>query len=277
MSNTGQTTNTMQASEADACIKAGRETAAVDARHTEIQGIPVALEQGGAKIVVLEDVLRRADSRAAKPLRIKGSAVFTELESFVAHVLRMKDEHSVIFAHDNTLTAILDYHRPIVGNSSAPEQRDGAARWCQHLAVYTAPLSREWKLWTEVENKFFTQDSFGDLLDLNIGDLSTPSEDDKAAGFGSPSQLASIARSLQITARKFHERKLNPTTGEQTLIFKEEHEESSTKIPSGFLLGIPVYEAGAPYRVECKLRIKVESGVRFGFLMPQREQILRES
>lgn len=144
--------------------------------------------------------------------------------------------------------------------------------------TYTAPLSPEWSLWTAAADKFMSQDAFADFLELNLCNLVAPqNEEDKAAGFATPSQLAGIARSLQITARKFHERKLNPSTGEQTLIFREEHEESSTKIPSCFLLGIPVFVNGKVYRVEAKLRIKVDGGVKFGFLLPDKERILRDA
>lgn len=260
------TTNTTinKESEARAIIEAAQASVEIDKRHAAINGVPVGLINGDLR--VLTSVLEAEDARAAAPRRLRGTAKHTTLESFIGHVDRFKDEHSALWADDNSITCIFDYHAP------------RSPRWGQHRAIYTAPLSPQWKLWTGAADKLMSQDAFGDLLDLNLGDIAAPqNEEDRQKGFASPSVLANIARSLQITARKFHERKLNPSTGEQTLVFREEHEESSTKIPPGFLLGIPVFVDGKLYRVEARLRIKVDNGVKFGFLLPDDERILRDA
>ncbi len=59
---------------------------------------------------------------------------------------------------------------------------------------------------------------------------------------------------------------------------KVDQEQTSTKLPPVFLIGIPVFEAGARYRLEARLRMQFKEGrPLFSFLLTQVEAVKRDA
>lgn len=260
-------------------ITAGIQLATVQERVADVDGIPCVLVPNGMHFKPLEDVLKIADQRDDRPRRLKGTAKLQELASFIAHINRFKDGHSAIFADVTctTLTAVLDYHLARnVGEESASENI-ALQRWGEHRATYECPLSEAWNTWTDHNEHPFTQEAFADFIEQHSGDLTAP---EKAEGgdFAQPAKLIEVARQLSIKTRGEFTRQVNPTTGEFTLVNKEEHDTSSTKIPRAFLLGIPVFQAGAFYRVEAQIRFQILAGrPSFSYVLMQPERILKDA
>jgi len=256
-----------------AAIEAGKLVADLKTRITEVAGIPVCMIPAGTGMTVLDKVLDLADERAPNPRRREGTTTLSELESFIAHINRYKDSGSIVFADilNMQLTAIYDYN-------PADVQADAVKslpRWGVHRSVYASPLSRQWKFWAAMENKPLTQDQFGELIELNMSDLASPPE-----GFDAPppAKILEVARTLIVRQKGEFSRSINPTTGEFTLINKNENEESSTRIPRCFLLQLPVYEAGALWQVEARLRFSMQNGrPSFAFVLFEKDRILRDA
>lgn len=249
-------------------IETARAGAAIKDRIAEVRGIPVGFN--GAHFAVLSDVQAEADRRAPGPQRRRGTATFTELQSFIAHVNRFKDPHSLIFADAAAvrLIAVLNYH---------PGGSEGA-RWNDHRSVYTCPLSEPWKLWTKNDGVEMTQDAFADFLEANERDIAGPRGAPGDDGMPQPAAVLDLARNLVIHSRGEFQRTINPTTGEATLICKEEHEKSSTRIPKAFLLGIQVFEEGEYYRVEARIRFRMDEGrPRFSYILYQPQLAVRDA
>jgi uncharacterized protein YfdQ (DUF2303 family) len=236
--------------------------------HGGTHRIPLALtEAGGAvNVVVLQAALDEADRRAPGPRRRAGTVKLGSVESFIEYVSRFKatvDDDTVIFAplDPPSLTAIFDYH----GHG------DEAPRWCGDRASYECPLSRQWKLWTKFEGAPLSQTQFGDLIEQNSDDL----QGDEATGLASAAKMLEVARNLVIHSAGKFERKINPTTGEGTLVVDDSHAPTSTKIPKAFGLAIPVFEGSADlYPVECRIRFAmVEGRPQFSYVIHNRQQV----
>lgn len=259
-----------------AALDAGEKLAEITRRITESDheglNLPIAIERdsdGGEKIVVLHDVIKTSDARASAPRRLVGMARFSELASFIAHVSRFKDEGSAVFADVDhcTVTAVYDYHH-------------GAddARWCGHRAVYACPLSKPWQLWTRNDGAKMPQDTFAQFIEDNLPDLASPVGNGEDKDLPMPAEMLTMARNLVIRSKGEFSRSLNPVTGESSLVCKNENEATSTKIPRAFLLGIPVFEAGAMYRVEARMRMDMSSGrPLFSYSLYQPEVIKRDA
>lgn len=264
---------TDQANNVQAAVDAGRAAAEAAKKVIgflpEEGGVPIAIiktQQGGEQAIVLKDALDLVDARAAVPRRLRGTAVLTDVDSFVAHVLRFKDPGSVVFADKAgvNLQAVYDYH----GGAREP-------RWAQHRATYSCPLSRQWKLWLAANGLPMGQEDFGNFIDDNMGDLAAGQAGDE---FPAPTKVLEMARNLVVRSKGTFERKLNPTTGEATLVTKDEHEAESTKIYRAFLIGIPVFEGGEAYRVEARLRFSLNNGrPTFAFALYQYERVLEDA
>lgn len=266
-----------------AAIVAGRQSLAIEDRWGYIgePQLPVAISESG-NVTLMKEVLAEMDRREPHPPRIIGTAELAEVDSFIAFVNRFKQDHSAIFAdvRGMQLTAVLNYHHAAIQEVTGEVGHDAvppSAEWADHRAVYACPVSDRWKLWTGKHEQSFTQDQFGQFLDDNASDIVSPQGDERGA-FPTAAALIEMARNLIVRVGSKYERQYNPTTGEATLVAKDEHETSSTKIPKAFLLGIPVFEAGKLYQVEARIRFAmVEGRPRFSFSLYRAEDVKRHA
>jgi len=250
-----------------AAVVAGMDIARAHDRITDYEGIPIAVVPGSMRAEVLKQAIDLADARASRPLRLKGTAQHQELDSFIEHIERFKDEHSVVYADAEKvqLTAVFDYH----------EKETHEPRWCGHRSVYACPLSAQWKRWLERNERPMSQDEFAQFIDDNMVDLVAAKEGED---FAQPAKVLEMARLLVIRTKGEFERKVDQTTGEFSLVNKLEHETTSTKIPRAFCIGIPVFEGGSGYRIEARLRFSLNGGrPQFSYALYQPEQIKRHA
>jgi uncharacterized protein YfdQ (DUF2303 family) len=261
-----------QENNTQAAIDAGKQIAASGQQLKYIGDLPVSMKPDG-EAVLWTKALALLDERQPTPRRIGGTAKFTELASFIEHVNRFKDDKSAVFMAGNQLTAVYNYH----GDPATP-------RWGDHRATYTAPLSSQWSLWTANDGKQMTQEEFGSFIDANLADIAAPApgdegKADREAGYVGAGQLATLARNLVINASHKAERKINEQTGDITMTFEVKTDEtSSTKLPPGFLLGIPVFEAGALYRVEAKFFLyRSGQGFKLAYKLQRAQDIMRHA
>lgn len=260
----------MENGNTQAAIQAGQQIADAKSRITEVAGIPVVIAPPGTSADLLTAALEAADKRADAPRRRKGTATHSELSSFIAHVNRFKDEDSAIYADVDAvrLTCVFDYHRKGAGDP----------RWGEHRSVYACPLSKSWLLWTANDGSKMSQDQFAQFIEDNMQDLASPVGNGEDKDLPMPSEVLTMARNLVIRSKGEFSRSLNPVTGEHSLVCKNENETTSTKIPRAFLLGIPVFEAGAMYRVEARMRLDMSSGRPvFSYSIYQPEAIKRDA
>lgn len=225
--------------------------------------------EGGTDIsvAVASDVLSEVAERAIGPRRRRGTVNIGSLDSMVEYLNAFKGPHTVAFAPATTpgIEAVLDYH---------PAGDKGEARWCEDRVVYACPFSRQWQTWTGAEGKPRDQVSFGDFLEANEVDLSSRD------GFANAATMITVARNLVINSVGKFQRTVNPTTGEGTLVVKDEHDAStSTTIPKGFALAIPVFEGTTNlYPVEARLRFAMDGGrPTFSFLLVNKEAVLEHA
>lgn len=254
-----------------AIVAAGQESVTIEKRVATIKvnGIDVPVAANGVGVAVIEAALAHSDARQLGPRRRTLNVVLADVASFIAYVNRHKDaDSSVIYANPahNTITCVFDDF------PSGPAQTGGRALWREHRALYACPLAPEWVRWTALEGKAMGQVAFGDLIDAQMHDLTS------GEGFASPPELLQMARSLQVNSVGRYKRVVNPTTGEGSLICETEHGPESTRIPRAFLLALRVFEGGALYQVEARLRFSMMNGApTFSFDLHRREELERDA
>jgi uncharacterized protein YfdQ (DUF2303 family) len=219
-------------------------------------------EDGGYARHLAKELLKE---HMPAPDRRKGQANLTDLASFIAHVVRFKDEDSAIFADRSAtspaLLAVLDYHR---------QGADGAPRFGQHRARYAFPLSDEWTAWKGSNGKPFGQEEFARFIEDKLASVADPAiagegakvfADLLSCGFASASKLLELSRGLTVHVGRRIVNHANLSTGEATLSFAEEHADTAgkpIKVPGAFLLALPVFRGGAHYQVAARLRYRVK-------------------
>lgn len=262
-----------------AAVLAGRESATAENRVTTVEtlgiDIAVAVQRDGS-VHVLKEAIGQAEQLMLEPIRRKGHVTLTEVDSFNAYVNRFKSpERTVVYASSahRRLTAVFDEFRagavPVPDVEGDIDWQVGRAGWRQHRASYTCPLAPEWKTFTGAASKDMSQAAFGDFIEAQMEYLAS------GDGFAAPGDVLLMARSLVINSKGTFSRKLNPTTGESSLVCETDHGAESTKIPRAFLLALRVFEGGEAYAVEARLRFQMLNGTTpsFSFALHRQAEI----
>lgn len=230
----------------------------------------------------------RSAAEYLKPARRKGTARFTDLQSLIAWANRFKGENSALFANADmaspSLTCISDYH--ISGPADATSiDGDPTARHCHHRAIYSFPLSDEWKAWMGISGLALEKDDLGEFIEANAKDIMDPtphvlkgelSDDNQPwenrlietaiqieGRYGQLTQLLAMSKQFQVYETSNLQVKTNRDTGEAEIQFLNEHKGPDGKplnVPNLIIIGIPVFMGGAPYRMPVRFRYRKLGG-----------------
>lgn len=236
----------------------------------------------------------RAAAEYLKPSRRKGTAQLEDLQSLIDWANRFKGETSALFARaDMTapkLTCIADYH---AGGAIDPVSvtGDATARHCHHKAIYSFPLSDEWKAWMKISGEALAKDEMGEFIEIHATEVMDPtpaiisgSASDKNQGwenrlietadkiegrFGQLHQLLQMSRQFQVFETSDLKVSTNRDTGESQINFMNEHKDAEgapLQIPNLIIIAIPVFRGGVPYRMAVRFRYR-KSGSTVKFIM----------
>lgn len=234
-------------------------------------GVEALVVQAGGTVTPLDPKI--FDAYRTEPRFRHGTAVMLSLDSLIAHVNRFKDTDSVVFANDDrakpSLTAVLDYHRD--GAEADP-------RFGKHRSVFEFPLSDEWRAWAQANDEKMTMAEFAAFLENRIIDVLylIPGEDtlpedlqrlvDTLGGpdtIATPNKLMELARGLQVNDEAIVQEAVNLSSGEGVVRFQARHTDehgAPLKVPSLFLIAIPVFRNGPLYRLAARLRYRAAQG-----------------
>jgi uncharacterized protein YfdQ (DUF2303 family) len=233
----------------------------------------------------LESLKKFVDEYLPFPDRRKGNTLLKDLDSFIEHVKRFKDDDTLIFANPHrerpSLIAVYDYHR---------QGPDGQARWGEHRAKYPFPLSDEWKAWSNSNDKGMTQEAFCQFIEDRILDISDPSKAKDQAKefaktleceFASPSRMLELSRGLSVSVAARVANAQTLASGERQITYHESHSDSQgkpLKVPSAFLLTLPVFRGAPVYEVCVRLRYRVaEQRITWSYSIYRIERVFEHS
>ncbi|AUX33190.1 MULTISPECIES: DUF2303 family protein [Sorangium] len=261
----------MAKSDAEAVIELAQKSARAPERMT-FEDIDVT-----AEVLVLPDtngsyVIRSIkpflDEYRERPERRRGTARLGDLASFIDHTNRFKDDGSALFASDDPakphLMSVLDYHEPA---------DKGDARFGEHRAICAFPLSEEWVAWKGAHGKPMTQQQFAEFLETRIVDVVEPvdvgqTSTDFAAKLGgiefaSPLKLLQLSRGMSVRVGATVKQAVNLSTGEVQVHYETQHSDDRgepLRVPTAFVIAIPVFRSGVLYKIPVRLRYSVSRG-----------------
>jgi uncharacterized protein YfdQ (DUF2303 family) len=144
---------------------------------------------------------------------------------------------------NNCFTAIFDYHGP------------DAAEWGDHKAVFSLKPTVEWNNWKASDSKAMNQSEFGKFIETNLEEIIEPTG----------AEMLEIALSIQAKTEVKFSQAQRLDNGQMQLTYHEEVNGSAgtkgqLKIPQTFKIGLRLYEGGAPYQIEARLRYRIKEG-----------------
>ena len=203
-----------------------------------INGAPVLILPQGMNVKTFETTM-------LAPLRKKGTVTLNDAESFVAVVVDQKTDYTRLFSTISppTFTAVFNHNA------------DGAG-WGDHKAQYNAPLAPEWKAWTGIDGKKLNQVEIAQFIENNLVDVAEPEG----------ATLLEICRTLEAKKKVTFASSIRLSDGNNQFTFSEEVQGSAQQgqlsIPEVFVIGVPVFENGEKWRVDVRLRYRIEEGGR---------------
>ena len=208
---------------------------------------PVKLDSGALYATVpdghnIEDL----EHFLEQPIRMRGAVMCETVASFVEYFNRFKDEASMVFADSPNfeIVGILDYHsdEPAFG---------------EHRALYTAPRSDEWNIWTKGNKKPMKQAEFSQFIEDNVKDIREPAGAD----------VLEIARQLEVKKNVEFASAERLSDGQRQFTYNETvagtSRKGKLKIPEEFTLGVPVFKDDECYAVTARLRYRMDDGNLF--------------
>jgi uncharacterized protein YfdQ (DUF2303 family) len=218
----------------------------------------------------MESVKALLDEYRTQPERRTGTAHLYDLASFIAHVNRHKDEHSVVFVRPHEtepgFTAVLDYNR------AGPPTPD-APRFGTHRSAYKPIIHEVWRAWNNIDGKVLSQAELAAFLERRILDVVTPPVEATSAQnalilalggrAGDGATMLQTARGLRVRESSEVVNAQNLDTGEVELVFRTALsgvDGQPLRVPTCFCLHAPVFEGGQAYALWIRIAFRKEEG-----------------
>lgn len=192
-----------------------------------------------------------------QPLRKAAKAAVDDVAGFIDYINRHKLEgHSTIWCKADyttgkvSLLSIIDDHGPF----------NDSQRWRDHTVSFEPRMSEEWKRWTGMNKKAFSQIEFAAFIEENLKDIATQE------GFPTAAQMLEMAVSMEINQDvRFKSAIRLQSGGVQLNYVDKDNEETIQKMQmfERFSLGIPAFWNGSPYRLDARLRYRMKEGACF--------------
>lgn len=197
------------------------------------------IEFGGKKFWTIPDgyklEMKDLSSDAAAPARKKGTATMRDVFSFIEYVKRHTGIGTTVWVDDLRLTAILNGH-----------SADAGAGWGDHKVVFEPKYTPAWTAWIGFHGNWQTQGEFAQFLESRLSEIAEPAGAD----------VLEAVKNLRLKYDTTYERAIETTNDLVQLVWKEEAETGTIKIPSRLTLYLSMYEGGEKYVLSARVRFQ---------------------
>jgi uncharacterized protein YfdQ (DUF2303 family) len=207
--------------------------------------VPADLPGAGVFTVVPRDYeVKDLETFLPRPLRIKQEVVLYDTDSFIAYVKDFMTGATLIFfdVQQETFNAAFDYHE-----IEKPS-------WCAHSAAFKPRRSVEFTTWMDTNRKQMTQVEFARFLEENLPDVVEPNS----------AELLQVA--LTFEAKKSVEFSSGVRLSNGQIEFQYDEivrgaaQKGKIEVPEKFVLGVPIHVNGPAYRIDVRLRWRLQEG-----------------
>jgi uncharacterized protein YfdQ (DUF2303 family) len=201
--------------------------------------------QPGVFTVVPRDYeVKSLESFLPRPLRIKQEVILYDTDSFIGYVKEFMTGATLIFfnAQEETFVAAIDYHE-----TEKPS-------WCEHSAAYKPRRSVEFTIWMDGNRKQMDQVPFARFLEENLPDIVEPNS----------AELLQVALTFEAKKSVEFASGVRLANGQIQFAYDEvvrgTAQKGTIEIPEKFVLGIPIHVNGPAYRIDVRLRWRLQEG-----------------
>ena len=212
-----------------------------------------------------------------KPQRRKGIYTAGDVASFLSWMNDNCDPAAPVFAAGAEKLAN-DWADPdlcLIGIANYSDHADPA--WHDLTCVYNFPITKAWQSWAAQSGLWVNQANFAEFIENHLYEFSMPMDGEtlsepvtrmiEALGgtrqVATPSRMYEVSNGIKITVKESIEVELNRSTGEQTLIFTEEHTGKGARpvsVPKFFFIRVPIFFGEPATLLGVHLRYRNQGG-----------------
>lgn len=219
------------------------------------------------------DLKRLNDAHLLKPERRKGFVTLGRTQALIDYVNYYKTPDSVLYALGKVSGNSINASVKAVLNANPKGEDDLKAGHGDFGAAYQLPIAKELQAWIATNAKVMDQQSFAQFIEDHACDMLDPLllDAEKIAGLSKflggkpadPIRMIELARGLEVRVNEVVKNSGRLQTGEMQMVYSVEHNGADGQpltIPAFFIIGVPVFEGGEPYKIAVRLRYGVYAG-----------------
>lgn len=213
-------------------------------------------------------VIKDLESLMPAPARRTGSITVMDIASFIDVINDYKDAGTRLYGikprvergkstAEPTMVAVFDDH-------------DGkASGWGQFRAMYSMPMSFEWGEWSLRNGNPLTQEALAAFMEDRYLDVIEPSAAD----------MLEVSRSISAVRNATFKKAVHLTSGSNQFAYEDSTMASAgasgtITVPETFAIAVPVFQGGQRFRVNARLRYRLDNNGRlalwFDLIEPHR-------
>lgn len=202
------------------------------------------------------------------PRRKRAKVRAHDAESFVDYLARHgSSTHTTVWCQADYAAGKVEF-TAIVNDHGEEED----PRWRDHTASFQPIFSQEWKAWTVMNKKTFSQAEFAAFIEEYIKDIAS------AEGLPTGSQMLEMALAFEANQdMRFKSAIRLQNGGVQMSFVQDDDGQTLAKMQmfDRFAIGLPVFWNGDAYRIDARLRYRVREGkVTFWFELVRPDKVL---
>jgi uncharacterized protein YfdQ (DUF2303 family) len=204
-----------------------------------------------------------------EPDRTRGTVPVADAPSFIAYYER----HAKATEPSNSGSQPFLYAHQDSGTVQAVFNDDtaGVPGWRDHRVVLTLAATPEWKLWAGKHGTLMSHADFAEHIEDGLSDIETPPAAD----------MLELAQSFQARTKVAFQSGYRTDSGQRALEYVETTTASAGQngkitIPEQFTIGVAPWEGAPSYRIQARLRYRIENGnLRIGYVLVRPHEVLR--
>lgn len=239
---------------------------------------PQVINHAGIELLIhpknqsVTDLKEITEKYQAAPDRRVGEQDLGRTESFIEFTNRYKtDDLSVIMARGVVVGHSIDAHVKAIFNPDPAGPDQTKAGHGDFSAFYEFPVSKELAAWLEKDGTFINQGEFARFIEDRIIDMIDPLFASNKADLervlsgkaADPINMLELSRGLEVRVKEQVKNAGRLQSGEMQLTYSVDHEGTDgqpLKVPSWFIINIPVFEGDKPYEIAVRLRYRLKEG-----------------
>lgn len=232
-------------------------------------GIELLIHPENQSVTDLKEITEKYQEA---PDRRKGNTRLGRTGSFIEFVNRYKtNDLSIIFARGLVSGHSIDASVQAVFNPHPAGEYQNVAGHGDFTASYQFPVSKEMGFWINKDGAYMNQGEFARFIEDRISDMIDPLFSEHKADLervlcgraADPINMLELSRGLEVNVKEQVKNSGRLQSGEMQLTYSVEHDGADgqpLKVPSWFIINIPVFEGDKPYEIAVRLRYRIKDG-----------------